>query len=107
MNAYARMARIFSVLVLAVSGAVACSGQTQEVSYPDTPVMNSAESYPSCEEEDGSTQDVCTWAFTTPSGAERVLVNHNYGEWTFYPHTGAYITWDSEPTPEEITAATR
>lgn len=60
-----------------------------------------------CAQEDGSTQDVCVWSYTTPQGESRTLVNHNYGEWTYYPHTGAYITWDSAPTSADVIAAAK
>ena len=60
-----------------------------------------------CEHEDGSTQNVCVWEYKTPQGESQTLVNHNYGEWTFYPHTQTYITWDSAPTAEMIKEAVK
>lgn len=75
--------------------------------YPSVPVNPDSPSYPLCEEEDGATQDTCTWHYTTSKGESRTLVNHNWGEWTYYPHTNSYITWDSEPTQDQVLAASR
>lgn len=64
---------------------------------------------PSCELEDGSTQSVCVWSYTTPQGEARTLINHEFGEYTYYPETSTTIYWDNplSATPERVKEAVK
>jgi hypothetical protein len=63
-------------------------------------------SIPQCTSEDGSSQSICEWHYTV-NGEPRTLINHEYGEWTYYPHTDTTITWDNEPNPLVVQNAAR
>lgn len=70
-------------------------------------VQDNGGSLPECEHEDGSSQETCVWYYTTKDGQPRELIQHNYGEWAYYPNTDKSITWDSMPDAETVRNAAK